>query len=253
MDKVVPSAGEAVADVFDGASIAIGGFGLCGVPSVLIDALLAQGATNLETVSNNCGVDGLGLGVLLEAHRIRRHTGSYVGENQEYERQYLTVRSRSSSARRERWPNGCARAVPASLRFSRPSGIGTQVADGGIPRRYHPDGTIDVLERAQRGARIRRQELRARTRHRHRLRAGARMEGRPPRQPRVSKDRDATSIPLCATAGKITIAEVELLLEPGEIDADEVDTPGIFVQRIVPHARRREAHRASHDVSRAGA
>ena len=81
MDKVVPSAGEAVADVFDGASIAIGGFGLCGVPSVLIDALLEQGATNLETVSNNCGVDGLGLGVLLAAHRIRRHTGSYVGEN----------------------------------------------------------------------------------------------------------------------------------------------------------------------------
>ena len=145
MDKVVPSAGEAVADVFDGASIAIGGFGLCGVPSVLIDALLAQGATNLETVSNNCGVDGLGLGVLLEAHRIRRHTGSYVGENQEYERQYLTgaleVEFSPQGTLAERLRAGGA-GIPA---FFTPSGIGTQVADGGIPRRYHPDGTIEVL------------------------------------------------------------------------------------------------------------
>ena len=89
MDKVVTSAEHAVSDVPDGASIALGGFGLCGIPQVLIDALLAQGATDLETVSNNCGVDGIGLGVLLEAGRLRRHTGSYVGENQEYARRYL--------------------------------------------------------------------------------------------------------------------------------------------------------------------
>ena len=89
MDKVIASAQAAVADVPDGASIALGGFGLCGIPSVLIEALLAQGATDLATVSNNCGVDGIGLGVLLEAHRVRRHIGSYVGENKEYARQYL--------------------------------------------------------------------------------------------------------------------------------------------------------------------
>ena len=90
MDKVVPSAAQAVQDISDGASLAVGGFGLCGVPMVLIDAVLATGARDLVTVSNNCGIDDWGLGVLLNAKRIRRTTGSYVGENKEFERQFLS-------------------------------------------------------------------------------------------------------------------------------------------------------------------
>jgi len=90
LDKVVVSAAEAVADIADGSSLAVGGFGLCGVPEALIEALLEQGATDLETVSNNCGVDGYGLGTLLGEHRIRRTIGSYVGENKEFARQYLS-------------------------------------------------------------------------------------------------------------------------------------------------------------------
>ncbi|MEP7091421.1 MAG: CoA-transferase, partial [Nocardioidaceae bacterium] len=90
MDKVVASAAEAVADIASGSRIAVGGFGLCGIPTVLIDALLEQGADDLEAVSNNCGVDKAGLGVLLFAHRIRRMVSSYVGENKEFARQYLS-------------------------------------------------------------------------------------------------------------------------------------------------------------------
>ena len=136
MDKVVGSALAAVADVFDSASLALGGFGLCGVPSMLIEALLAQGASGLSTVSNNCGVDGIGLGVLLEAGRVRRHTGSYVGENREYARQYLAgeleVEFTPQGTLAERLRAGGA-GIPA---FFTPAGIGTQVADGGLPLRY---------------------------------------------------------------------------------------------------------------------
>lgn len=232
MDKVVPSAKVAVADVFDGASIAIGGFGLCGVPSVLIDALLEQGATNLETVSNNCGVDGLGLGVLLEAHRIRRHTGSYVGENEEYERQYLTgvleVEFSPQGTLAERLRAGGA-GIPA---FFTPSGIGTQVADGGIPRRYHPDGTIAVLGEPK--------EVREFDGKSYVLERGIVTDfalvhaWKGDRHGNLVYRKTARNFnPLCASAGRITIAEVERLLPPGEIDPDEVDTPGIFVQRIV--------------------
>src|ERR1039458_5108844 len=90
MDKVIGTAAEAVQDIPSGASLAVGGFGLCGIPTTLINALLANGATDLVTVSNNCGVDGWGLGVLLSAKRIARMTGSYVGENKEFERQFLS-------------------------------------------------------------------------------------------------------------------------------------------------------------------
>ena len=144
MDKVVASAAEAVADVPDGASLAVGGFGLCGVPAALIAALLEQGATDLETVSNNCGVDGFGLGILLAAGRIRAHVGSYVGNNKEFARQYLAgeleLELTPQGTLAERLRAGGA-GIPA---FFTPAGVGTQVADGGLPWRYDADGGVAV-------------------------------------------------------------------------------------------------------------
>jgi 3-oxoacid CoA-transferase subunit A len=232
MDKVVSSAELAVEDVFDGASIAFGGFGLCGIPSVLIESLLAQGASGLETVSNNCGIDGVGLGVLLEGRRVRRHTGSYVGENKEYARQYLSgeleVEFTPQGTLAERLRAGGA-GIPA---FYTRAGIGTQVAEGGLPRRYSRDGSIALLSEAK--------ETRV-------------FDGVPYVLERSivtdfafvhawKGDRHGNLVyrmsarnfnPLCAAAGRITIAEVEVLVEPGEMDPDDVDTPGIFVQRVV--------------------
>ena len=144
MDKVVGSAAEAVADIGDGASLAVGGFGLCGVPSVLIAALLDQGASELSVASNNCGVDAWGLGVLLGAGRIARMTSSYVGENKGFERQFLSgeleVELIPQGTLAERLRAGGA-GIPA---FYTPAGVGTQVAEGGMPWRYAPDGSIAV-------------------------------------------------------------------------------------------------------------
>ncbi|MGW1811062.1 CoA transferase subunit A [Streptomyces sp. NPDC002078] len=144
MDKVRASAAEAVVDIPDGASLAVGGFGLSGIPGVLIRALHAQGTTGLEVVSNNCGVDGRGLGVLLADGRIARVTGSYVGENKEFARQYLSgeleVELVPQGTLAERLRAGGA-GIPA---FYTPAGVGTQVARGGLPWRYRPDGTVAV-------------------------------------------------------------------------------------------------------------
>ena len=144
MDKVVASAAEAVADVADGASLAVGGFGLCGVPSALIEAVHARGVTRLETVSNNCGVDEWGLGILLFAKRIARTTGSYVGENKEFERQFLAgemeVELVPQGTLAERLRAGGA-GIPA---FYTPAGVGTDVEAGGLPLRYDGAGGISV-------------------------------------------------------------------------------------------------------------
>ncbi len=133
-----------MADVGSGASLAVGGFGLCGIPSVLIGALLAAGVGDLETVSNNCGVDGWGLGLLLEARRIRRTVSSYVGENKEFERQFLhgelEVELVPQGTLAERLRAGGA-GIPA---FYTPAGVGTQVAEGGLPWRYDGGGTVAV-------------------------------------------------------------------------------------------------------------
>src|ERR1700710_1141263 len=142
MDKIVPSAAEAVADIPDGASMAVGGFGLSGIPWILITALLDQGATGLTVVSNNCGVDGAGLGLLLEAHRIDRVIASSVGGNKEFARQYL-----SGELHVELTPQGTLaerlRAGGSGIGgFYTPTGVGTQVADGGLPWRDHPNGSI---------------------------------------------------------------------------------------------------------------
>src|SRR3954453_23690299 len=144
MDKVVGSAEEAVADVADGATIAVGGFGLCGIPSVLIQALLEAGTREPEAVSNNAGVDGWGLGLLLEQGRLRRMVASYVGENKEFARQFLAgeleVELTPQGTLAERMRAGGA-GIPA---FFTPAGVGSPVSDGGLPWRYAPDGSVAV-------------------------------------------------------------------------------------------------------------
>src|SRR3954468_22511958 len=149
MDKVVTSATEAVADIPDGATLSVGGFGLCGIPSVLIDALLQAGTTDLEAVSNNCGVDDWGLGRLLGERRIRRMIASYVGENKEFARQYLhgelEVELTPQGTLAERMRAGGS-GIPA---FFTATGGGTQVAEGGLPWRYDSDGNVTVSSPAK--------------------------------------------------------------------------------------------------------
>ncbi|HQV92034.1 MAG TPA: CoA transferase subunit A, partial [Phycicoccus sp.] len=144
MDKVVSSAAEAVADIPDGATLAVGGFGLCGIPSVLIQALHDKGVVDLEVASNNCGVDDWGLGILLADKRIRRMISSYVGENKEFARQYLSgeleVELTPQGTLAERLRAGGA-GIPA---FFTITGSGTQIADGGLPWRYAADGSVAV-------------------------------------------------------------------------------------------------------------
>lgn len=232
MDKVVASCAEAVKDIPDGASIAVGGFGLNGIPHNLIGALLEHGATGLATVSNNCGVDGWGLGVLLDAKRIRRTTGSYVGENKEFERQYLTgeleleLVPQGTLAERLR-AGGCG--IPA---FYTPAGVGTQVADGGLPWRHNPDGSVAHASPKK--------DVRAFDGRDYVLETGIVTDFALVRA--SVGDRHGNLIfhkatrnfnPLCGMAGKITIAEVETLVEPGAIDPEQVHLPGIFVQRVV--------------------
>ena len=251
MDKVVGSAAEAVADVGSGASLAVGGFGLCGIPTALIEALLAAGVDALETVSNNCGVDEWGLGMLLSAKRIARTTGSYVGENKEFERQFLSgeleVELVPQGTLAERLRAGGA-GIPA---FFTPAGVGTQVAEGGLPWRYDGaggislaspakevrdfDGTPYVMERAIRTDFA---LVHAKYGDRH---------------GNLVYEKSAQNFnPLCAAAGRVTIAEVEELVEPGELEPMTVHTPGVFVQRIV-HVPGVEKRVEKRTVSRADA
>lgn len=246
MDKVVPSAGEAVADVPSGASLAVGGFGLCGIPTALIEALLAAGVTDLETVSNNCGVDERGLGMLLGAKRIRRTTGSYVGENKEFERQFLAgeleVELVPQGTLAERLRAGGA-GIPA---FYTPAGVGTQVADGGLPRRYDGSGGVAVASEPK--------EVREFDGQSYVLERAIRTDFAlvharyGDRHGNLVYEKTAQNFnPLCATAGRITIAEVEELVEPGQLDPMTVHTPGIFVQRVVhvPHPDKRIERRTT--------
>jgi 3-oxoacid CoA-transferase subunit A len=236
MDKVVASAAEAVADISDGASLAVGGFGLCGIPSVLIAALLDAGTTDLEAVSNNCGVDDWGLGLLLRAKRIRRMVASYVGENKEFERQYLhgelEVELTPQGTLAERLRAGGA-GIPA---FFTATGVGTQVADGGLPWRYGPDGSVAIASPAKETRDI---EFHGQTRSYVLEQALAPDFGlvralRGDRHGNLVFHQSARNFnPLCAMAGRLTIAEVEELVEPGDLDPDTVHLPGIYVQRVV--------------------
>src|SRR5579863_5227430 len=232
MEKVFASCAEAVADIPNGASIAVGGFGLNGIPHNLIEALLEQGATDLVTVSNNCGVDGWGLGVLLDHRRIRRTTGSYVGENREFERQYLhgelevELVPQGTLAERLR-AGGCG--IPG---FYTPAGVGTQVAQGGLPWRYNSDGTVAKPSPKKETRRFGGRD--------YVLEEGIVCDYALVRASvgdtlgNLIYDKSTRNFnPLCAAAGRVTIAEVEQLVEPGEIDPSDVHTQGIFVQRIV--------------------
>jgi 3-oxoacid CoA-transferase subunit A len=232
MDKVVGSATEAVAGITNGASLAVGGFGLCGIPSVLIEALLAQGANDLRVVSNNCGVDDWGLGLLLGAKRIARMTSSYVGENKEFERQYLSgeleveLTPQGTLAERLR-AGGCG--IPA---FFTAAGVGTQVADGGLPWRYAADGSVALASPAKETREYdgRTYVLEDAITTDYALVRAARGD----RHGNLVFDMSARNFnPLCAMAGRITIAEVEELVDPGDLDPDTIHLPGVFVQHVV--------------------
>jgi len=252
MDKVVSSAAAAIEGIESGMSLAVGGFGLCGIPSVLIQAIHDAGLTDLEAVSNNCGVDGWGLGILLGAKRLRRMVASYVGENKEFERQYLTgeleVELTPQGTLAERLRAGGA-GIPA---FYTITGSGTQVADGGLPWRYAADGSVEKSSPAK--------EVKVFAMGGDRAAAFAATSGSEPASEREyvleeaivtdfalvrawRGDRHGNLVfnkssrnfnPLAAMAGKITIAEVEELVEPGDLDPDQVHLPGIYVHRVLP-------------------
>lgn len=231
MNKMVADADVACRDIPDGAKIIGGGFGLSGNPENCIAAIHRRKVGNLWVVSNNCGVDDWGLGVLLQSRQIRKITASYVGENREFERQFLAgeleVELVPQGTLGERLRAGGA-GIPA---FYTPAGVGTQVAEGGLPMRYNPDGTMRlgsdrketrefngreyVLEQAITGDFAIVKAAQGDTMGNLVFHASARNFN-----------------PLCAMAAKITIAEVEELVEPGQIDPDRIHLPGIFVQRI---------------------
>jgi 3-oxoacid CoA-transferase subunit A len=236
LDKVKVSAAEAVADIASGSSLAVGGFGLCGIPTVLIRALLEEGADELEIVSNNCGVDDWGLGLLLGQRRIRRIVASYVGENKEFARQYLAgeleVELIPQGTLAERLRAGGA-GIPG---FYTATGVGTQVADGGLPWRYGSDGQVVVASPPK--------ETRSF------LIDGAEREfvleqaiitdfalvraWKGDRHGNLVFHSSARNFnPLTAMAGRITIAEVEHLFDPGELAPDEIQLPGVYVHRVV--------------------
>lgn len=236
MDKVVGSTDEAVADVGPGSSLAVGGFGLCGVPMSLIAALHRSGVGDLSVVSNNCGVDGWGLGVLLADGRIARMTSSYVGENKEFARQYLAgeleLELVPQGTLAERLRAGGA-GIPA---FYTATGVGTAVAEGGIPWRHNPDGTVGVGSPAKEvrsfsslgrnGDYVLEEAITCDI--------GLVRAWKGDRHGNLVYRQSARNFnPLCAMAGRLTIAEVEHLVEPGDIDPGEVHTPGVFVQRVV--------------------
>lgn len=236
MDKTVSSAAEAVADIASGSSLAVGGFGLCGIPSALIAALDEQGADDLAVVSNNCGVDDWGLGVLLGHRRISRIQASYVGENKEFERQYLT-----GEVEVELTPQGTLaeklRAGGSGIAgFYTQTGVGTVIAEGGLPLRHDADGNV-VKTSAPKDTRTFTVDGEERT---FVLEEAIRTDYALVRAWKgdrygnlVFREAARNFNPPAAMAGRITIAEVEELVEPGDIDPGDVQLPGIFVQRVV--------------------
>jgi 3-oxoacid CoA-transferase subunit A len=236
VDKVVASAAEAVADISSGSTLAVGGFGLCGIPSVLIDALLEQGADELEAVSNNCGVDEWGLGRLLYAKRIRRMISSYVGENKEFARQYLhgelEVELTPQGTLAERMRAG-GTGIPA---FFTATGVGTQVAEGGLPWKYDDSGNVIVSSPPKEVRTFSTAEGDKEFVLEEAIVAdfGLVRAWKGDRHGNLVYRQSAQNFnPLAAMCGRVTIAEVEHLVEPGEIDPAEVHTPGVFVQRVV--------------------
>jgi 3-oxoacid CoA-transferase subunit A len=233
MNKVVRGADEAIADLPDGASILMGGFGVCGIPEHLIAAVVRRGTTGLTVMSNNAGVSDFGIGLLLKTRQVRRMIATYVGENELFETQFLSgeleVELVPQGTFAERIRAGGA-GIPA---FFTPTGYGTKAAEGKETRDF--DGRHYVMERALtadyafvkawKGDRFGNLVYRRTTRNFN---------------------------PMMATAGRITIAEVERLVEPGDLDPDQVHTPGIFVQRLFQgtHYEKRIEQRTTRDAGR---
>ena len=236
MDKVIGSAAEAVADIGSGASLAVGGFGVVGVPLSLIRAILAQGAGDLEIYSNNCGTDGWGLGELLEAGRIRRIVASYVGENRAFAERYL-----GGDLEVELTPQGTLaerlRAAGAGIPgFYTATGRGTLVADGGLPWRYAADGSVAVASPAKELRAFPTPDGEADFVLEHALSAdfGLVRAAVGDRHGNLRFAKSARNFnPLAAMAGRVTVAEVVELVEPGELGPDDVHLPGVYVDRVV--------------------
>ena len=237
MDKVVRSAAEAVADVPDGSTLAVGGFGLCGIPSALILALYEAGVRDLEVASNNAGVDDWGLGLLLRAGRLRRMIASYVGENREFARQYL-----SGELEVELTPQGTLaermRAGGSGIAaFFTATGAGTPVAAGGLPWRYDGTGAVSVASPAKQTQVFPTREGPREFVLEHAIVADFALvrAWRGDRHGNLVYRASARNFnPLAAMCGRVTVAEVEELVEPGQLDPDVVHTPGAFVHRVVP-------------------
>ncbi|MFA6956406.1 MAG: CoA transferase subunit A [Thermoanaerobaculia bacterium] len=220
IDKVVVNADEAIRDVRDGMTLVVGGFGLCGIPENLIEALVRKGVKDLTCVSNNAGVDDWGLGLLLKTRQIRKMVSSYVGENAEFERQYLSgeleVEFAPQGTLAERMRAGGA-GIPA---FFTPAGYGTTVADGKETRDF--DGQMYVMERGIVGD--------------FSLVAAWKAD----RLGNLVFRKTARNFnPMAATAGRICVAEVEELVEVGSLDPDQIHTPGVFVHRVVVAQRQK--------------
>jgi 3-oxoacid CoA-transferase subunit A len=214
MRKVYESAADALFDIEDGATLMSGGFGLCGNPENLIRALATRGVRDLTVISNNCGTDEYGLGLLLQNRQIKKMVSSYVGENKNFERQFLSgeleVELNPQGTLAERIRAGGA-GIPA---FYTPTGYGTVVADGKETRAF--EGRHYVLERALKADFAIVKAWKGDTQGNLIFRATARNFN-----------------PLMAKAASITVAEVEELVEPGELDPDQIHTPGVYVQRIL--------------------
>jgi len=218
MNKVVTNAAEALADVVaNNQTVAVGGFGLCGIPEALIDALKDTGVTGLTCISNNAGVDGFGLGKLLETKQIRKMIASYVGENKEFERQYLNgeleVELTPQGTLAEKLRSGGA-GIPA---FFTQTGVGTLIAEGKEVRDF--DGRPHILEMSLTADIALVKAYKA-------DKAGN----------LVFRKTARNFNPDCAMAGKFTIAEVEQVVEIGEIDPDDIHLPGIYINRVVLNA-----------------
>jgi len=231
LNKVFPSAIDAVRDIPSGATLLAGGFGLCGIPENCIRALSELGTRGLTVVSNNCGVDDFGLGILLRNKQIVKMVSSYVGENKEFERQYLAgeleVELTPQGTLAERLRAGGA-GVAA---FYTPTGAGTQISEGGLPTRYAPDGSV--------AKRSPKKETREFDGQLHVLEPAIRGDfaivkaWKGDRFGNLVYRHTAMNFnPMIATAARVTIAEVEELVDVGQLDPDHIHTPGIFVHRI---------------------
>src|ERR1700748_104503 len=213
MKKVFENADAALQDVPDGATVMLGGFGLCGIPENSIAALVRRGVRGLHTIANNMGVDGFGMGLMLEAELIASHTGSYVGENKLMEQQVIAGKLQVNLIPQGTLAERIRAGGAGILAFYTPAGVGTVVADGKEERTF--DGRRYLLEAALRADFALVKAWRADT------------------QGNLLYRRTARNFnPMMATAARITIAEVEELVEPGELDPDLIHTPGIYVKRI---------------------